>query len=396
MDHTTRILCATHSYVRYDGDILSDHILLLNKTLKEGRFEISVIAPHDDNLKRVEMIEDIITYRFRYFFKRYQRLAYRGNMQDLIVSRISNKVIFTFFLISFFVNMIVLLKKYSHDIIHAHWWIPSGFLSSVVSVIFRIPFIVTVHGTDARLLKQSALLRKLAKLTFRRASKIVCVSQNVREQLISIIGKVENKTAVIPMPANENVFKPVPSKNNSVYNILCVARFTRQKGVETLINACAKLDEHTSAWRLLLIGEGPLEIHLKERVKELKLNSKICFKHFVDKVDLSHYYNSCDVLVLPSVDEGFGLVLVEAQLCRKLVIGADSGGIRDIITDGVTGLLFTADSETDLYNTILLSKENKELSRKLADQGYNSAVTHFSSSSIARKYHSLYDSIRTS
>jgi glycosyltransferase involved in cell wall biosynthesis len=315
-------------------------------------------------------------------------------MQDLIASGIGNKIIFTSYIISYFFKMISLLTRKSYDIIHAHWWIPSGFLAAIASIIFRVPLIITVHGTDVRLLKQSLLLRKLARITFRRAAKIVCVSQNVKDNLLSIITGVEDKIAVIPMPADENIFRPLPSKKDEIHTILCIARFTKQKNIETLLEGCAELEEHISSWRLILIGEGPLEDHLKEIARELKIHSKTEFAHFVKKDDLNNYYNDCDLFILPSVDEGFGLVLVEAQLCKKPVIGADSGGIRDIITDGVTGLLFTSGSKTDLCEKILISLHNKEFSHRLAVQGYESAINSFSSRSISRKYQSVFNTLK--
>jgi glycosyltransferase involved in cell wall biosynthesis len=97
-------------------------------------------------------------------------------------------------------------------------------------------------------------------------------------------------------------------------------------------------------------------------------------------------YEKCDIFVLPSMEEGFGMVLVEAQLCGKPVVGVKSGGILDIIEHEKTGLLVEPEDSQSLASAIEKLLTDEDFAEKLADAGYRSAQEKFSSETITRKY----------
>jgi glycosyltransferase involved in cell wall biosynthesis len=97
-------------------------------------------------------------------------------------------------------------------------------------------------------------------------------------------------------------------------------------------------------------------------------------------------YDECDIFVLPSMEEGFGMVLVEAQLCRKPVVGVKSGGILDIIEHEKTGLFALPKDSSSLASAIERLLTNEKYSEELANAGYKSAQEKFSSETITRKY----------
>jgi glycosyltransferase involved in cell wall biosynthesis len=394
---TMNILCLTHSYVRFRGDVLSDHILLLNRLLKEKGAQIHVLAPRDAELQKYEEIEGIPIERFTYAIGKYQRLAYRGNMQDIISSKISNKLIFASFFIAFMLRTLWRISRGSFDIIHAHWWIPSGYIASLTSHFFRIPLVITAHGTDVRLIEKSKILKIIARRTFRKANRIICVSEHVRNQIVKLAAiDDQNKIEIIPMPADESIFRPVPRNRKEGLSMLCIARFTPQKSLATLIEACFLLNQNIPNWTLRIVGEGPLERILREKAHDLGILSKVEIIHFVPKDELARYYNECDIFVLPSINEGFGLVLVEALLCKRPAVGADSGGIKDIIRNEVTGLLFKPGVAQDLADKIILLYRRPELSKRLSDAGYEFALASFSSRAIAQKHIDVYTSLMKS
>jgi len=97
-------------------------------------------------------------------------------------------------------------------------------------------------------------------------------------------------------------------------------------------------------------------------------------------------YEKCDMFVLPSMEEGFGMVLVEAQLCGKPVVGVKSGGILDIIEHEKTGLLAEPEDSQSLASVIEKFLIDEDFAEKLAAAGYRSAQEKFSSETITRKY----------
>jgi glycosyltransferase involved in cell wall biosynthesis len=109
--------------------------------------------------------------------------------------------------------------------------------------------------------------------------------------------------------------------------------------------------------------------------------------------DLRAVYNRASVVVLNSVDEGFGLALTEAMLCKTAVVGTESGGISDIIDDGETGILVPPDNPARLADGLQLLLEDSILRNRLAEAGYRKALARYSSRSSARNYGELFSRV---
>ena len=101
---------------------------------------------------------------------------------------------------------------------------------------------------------------------------------------------------------------------------------------------------------------------------------------------LNEYYNRCDMVILPSIEEGFGLVVVEGQLCKKPVIGANSGGIPETIEHEKTGLLFPPRDYLSLASAIERILADENFASRLGETGYQSAKARFSQETFLRKY----------
>jgi glycosyltransferase involved in cell wall biosynthesis len=113
----------------------------------------------------------------------------------------------------------------------------------------------------------------------------------------------------------------------------------------------------------------------------------------MSQAELNRYYQESDLVVLPSVDEGFGLVLVEAQLCQIPVIGADSGGIQDIIVHEKTGLLFPPGDVPALAECIKRILTDKKLADQLIANAYQEARFTFSPENTAKTFVEIYDKL---
>ena len=320
-------------------------------------------------------------------------------MQQLVRENLLNKLIFLFFLFSFFWKASKLAAKDQITLIHAHWWIPSGLVGVWVSRVTGKPLLVTTHGTDIMILSSSKVLRVLAGFVFSRAACITVVSTFLKQKLQSILQIPSSKIKVLSMPVDLDSFSPsektglveayLEEEAKKKKKILCVARYTEQKRLDTLINALALLKEDFD-FTAILIGEGEEEENLKRMIENEALSDRISLLPLMSQEKLSHHYRESDVVVLPSVNEGFGLVLVEAQLCRTPVIGANSGGIPDIIEAEKTGLLFPPGDAQALAGSIKRILTEKELAGKLASNAYEKARTRFSPDSIAGAFVSLY------
>lgn len=380
------ILVLTHNYIRFRGDHAGHFLHVLATGLVQSGHKVLVLAPHQKGLKKVEIMDGVVVHRFRYAPAAKERLAYIGTMHELVAASWLNKVLFLSFLVSFFVKALSLSIRERVDLVSAQWWIPGGLIGYLVSLFRRKPLIVTSHGTDIRLLEKSHFSRKLAKPVFCRAKYVTTVSGFLKEKLIRNTRVAQEKIKIIPMPVTPDTFAPTPLPKDAVKPILCVARFTPQKGLDFFLKACRILKDREINFKAKIVGEGPLRESLQEQIVDLQLESHVSLVDIVPQSGLNRLYAESYLCILPSIEEGFGLVLVEAQLCKRPVVGTRSGGITDIIEDGRSGLLVPPKDHEGLAQAMERILTDEELALRLAEGGYRSALAKFSPQAVLQKY----------
>lgn len=389
-----KVLFLAQSFIRFKDDITSHYLFSLAKQISKSGYQVRVVAPHQGELKDSEKICGLPIHRFRYMISSLERLAYTGNMYKIVKRSLINRVIFLFFLFFFFLKAYRVSKSFDVRIIHAHWWVPSGLIGYLVSILLNRPLLVTTHGTDLRIIKDSKISFFLAKLVFQKAQYITVVSSFLKEKLVGELSLPEEKIKVIPMPVNtEKIRFSPPMKSSSQNVILCVARYTHQKKLDVLIDALSVLKEQNMDFEAILVGEGPERDRLLKKIGTLSLKDKIKLLGLMAQKELNRYYNLSQVVVLPSVNEGFGLVLVEAGLCKKPVVGARSGGIPDIIEDGISGILVPPEDHIALANAIISVLSDDNLAKRLGQNAYQQVWKRFSPEAINKRFLSIYEKL---
>jgi glycosyltransferase involved in cell wall biosynthesis len=384
----TKILILTHNYIRFPGDFAGVFLHQFSKNLVSAGLRVSVLAPHQKGIPVHQNLDGVQIYRFRYAPERYERIAYAGNMHELVMKNPLNLAIFFFFILSFTYSAYRLAKSEKADIILCQWWIPGGLIGFLISILQKKPLVLTLHGTDIRLLLKSKLFQRLAHPIFKRAKYITTVSSFLKGKLLSVLSLPQEKVQVVPMPVNPvfETLKPAFGIKRKKKKILSVARFTEQKGVRYLLEALKQLKEKGYDFEAEIVGEGPFEEEFKRKIGESSLSGSVFLVPMMPQEKLKILYEECDLFVLPSIEEGFGMVLVEAQLCKKPVVGVKSGGILDIIEHEKTGLLAAPEDCQSLASVIEKLLTDEDFAEKLADAGYRSAQEKFSSETITRKY----------
>lgn len=150
-----------------------------------------------------------------------------------------------------------------------------------------------------------------------------------------------------------------------------LSRVYRLKGVDYLIKSFSRVLAEVGDVYLVLVGRGNLVTEYKAMSSSLGISERVIFTGFVDEERLINYYKSANLLVLPSttIQEGFGMVLVEANACGKPVIGAKVGGIKYVIRDGENGLLVPPRDSEALAEAITRLLCDDELSRRMGQRG---------------------------
>jgi len=399
-----KILVLTSSYPIHEGTHEGGFVAdLVTRLPKRGVLPV-VLAPHFPGGFFKEFRDGVTIFRFPYFFPfRFERLAYGSGLLFNI-----RRDFFAFagiipFCKSGLVWTLGILFRERADIIHTHWLIPQGFTGAVLHHIMGIPHIATVHGSDLALIKKSTVLTRICSFIIHHSDAITVNSSYTKQLLVSLVPVAEKKIQVIPMGVDPQKFvvkagSSSVKKNASDRIILNVGRLIDWKGTRYLIEAMPDVLRHIPDARLIIIGTGPENESLRQKVRELKLEDCITFLGTVNNSTLIGYYHCADVFVLPSIQklgntEGLGVVLLEAMASGCPVIGTNVGGIPDIITDGDNGFLVPERDSAQLAEKIIRLLSDAKLRETFRKNGYARIDESFSWDRISDKFASVYQQI---
>ena len=380
-----RVLFLTHSYPRTPGDAAGAFLLHLATALKAQDVDVTVIAPAGDHLPANEVLDGIPVHRFRYAPRRFQRLAYTGQMAEEVKRSLSAKFALLGFLGSSFASGARIRREFDPSLVHAHWWFPGGLVGSWVSGLAGIPLVTTMHGTDVRLAMGNGLARSLLRRVLSQSGAVTTVSSWLAGQVKAMAP--DSNPIVSPMPAATDLFTPGGSRH--ARRLLFVGRLNAQKGIGLLLDALAAMRQPAE---LDVIGDGQDRDTLREQATRLGVAGRVHWHGALPQPRLLEFYRAATALVVPSREEGFGLVAVEAQLCETPVVAFASGGLSDTIEDGVTGFLVPPGDAAAMavaLDLVVSSEARQDVGRA----GRQSALARFAPDSVARRYRKLYDSL---
>lgn len=291
-----------------------------------------------------------------------------------------------------------LMKISNCDVLHAHSPPPfHSYFAARICKKNKIPFVLTYH-CDPELpsffgrIVTSTYMRTFGRYTLKNADRII-VSTKTYAATSRAMWNYE--PAVIPSAVNIKEFNPgvdgdgVRKKYNLNGNVvLFVGRLTEHKGLEYLLSSAKNVDA-----KYLIVGPGEMKNKLMDDVKRLGLSDKVIFSGKISGNDLPKYYAASDVFVLPSVArlEAFGLVIAEAMASGKPVVVSDIPGVREVITDGVEGLLVPPMDEKTLSEKINILLSSPGMRKKMGESGRKKAEEKFSWDRVIGKIEKVYE-----
>ncbi|HML05532.1 MAG TPA: glycosyltransferase family 4 protein [Methanobacterium sp.] len=384
----------TSAYPEFEDDPHGIFVHRLMKEISKHGHEVYVLAPYTGH-KSEYILDDIKVKRFNYFYpKRFQKLCGKSGMIDNVKEGFFVKFqIFTFL----FFNIFHSLREFKNmDIIHVQWPIPNGLGSLILKKIYGIPYINTIHGEEVYLSKRYHIIFAIKFLVKNSLKTVVNSSATLKSA--AGVGIPKEKLKLIPFGVDTNFFLPMDmNKNKERFKILAVGYLIERKGFEYLIQAVKYVSKEYRNVELTIIGSGPLENHLNNVIKDLKLEKSSKIIKNVSDNELLKLYNSADIFVLPSIvdrqgnTEGLGVVLLEAMACKLPVIGSNIGGIPDIIKDHKTGLLVPEKDSFKLAGSIIRLIKDENLRNRLSENGYEQVKQKFSWEKIADDYIKTYE-----
>lgn len=381
-----KLLVTASTFPRWKGDTEPRFVLDLCSHMTD-RFDVTVLVPAAPGAKDREVLEGVRVIRYHYFpIRKWETLCYPGAIVPRIKEKKIRIVLVPFLFLSLYFHLFKILADY--DIIHAHWLIPQG----IVQSFFSKPYVVTGHGGDVTSLNKG-ILKALKTKCLRKAEHVTVVSEDLK-------GKVEELApqvcpSVISMGVDTGKFGRqhyVPDhfgqKNKKV--VLFVGRLAEKKGVTYLIRAMKEIDA-----MLVIVGDGPLRHELQVQAEELE-KGKVKFLGGKTHEELKVIFASADVFAAPSVtakdgdQEGLPTVVMEAMASGLPVVASRSGGIPQLITDGVNGLLCEEKNVRQLKDNISKLLNDEELYRRLVEEE-KKTISNYDYRTIARRYMEIYE-----
>lgn len=242
-----------------------------------------------------------------------------------------------------------LLKKGNYDVLNCHGLdSPIGMSALLASRKLGIPAVVTNHSLVGHAL-HGPVLYFAGKMFLRNADAVIAVSSAV-ENDSKIMTKKPIYRIFNGIDSEENSFKVfIPHNMEGKLVISTVARMTKKKGVQNIVALAPTLLEKHKNLLFLMIGDGPLRKILEKKVEEIGLSRNFYFTGEISREEVLGYLDQTDIFALPSLDEAFGISILEAISKNVPVVAMNHSGVSDIIMNGVNGYLADNLSEFSSY-----------------------------------------------
>jgi glycosyltransferase involved in cell wall biosynthesis len=355
------------------------------KALAAREHEIDVLTTAWQDLPGEEIIDGLTIYRVP--------VLGRGDLATAsIVSMLS-------FLPSGVARGLRTLRKKRYDIVNTHFAIPSGPTGVALSGIFKIPQILTIIGGDiydpTKRLSPSnnVLLRAVVRRVLDSSAQIIAISQDIKDRAQRDL-RCHTKIEVIHYGLTPPQFEPKSRQELGIppdeVVLISVGRLIKRKALGDVLLALSRLEARR--FRLLIVGDGPEEEHLRDLAQRLGISSQVDFMGAIWGARKFQYLAAADMFVLPSIHEGFGLVFLEAMHCGLPVIASSSGGQTDFLEEGKTGFLIPVGDAQGLAEAILRVANDDGLRRQISE--FNKEyVRRFHISHVAERYEALFSEV---
>lgn len=249
----------------------------------------------------------------------------------------------------------------------------AGVIAFKLSRMKNVPFEIQEHGDffSGTWERESAMNRLqgwLAGFLIKRADKIRAVSERVKYRLTKRFGIPEDRLYV--RQVDQDIFwhlRREPRAWSEVPTIVAPCRFVKQKGLFVLLDAAATLRDCSVAFKLRLVGSGPLEHALRDRISALHLQDRVVIETWASQESI---WGASDLFVLPSYYEGWGRTVVEAMAARVPIVATDTGCVGSLMRPQIDGRVVPVGDAKALENAITEQISEKDRREWMRDQAY--------------------------
>lgn len=290
-----------------------------------------------------------------------------------------------------------LLRREKVSIVHAHFFDPT-FVGLIAARMAGARFVFTRHHSDHNIRIGKKWHTRIDAWCGSHADHVIAVSEATRRIMIDtegvpggLITTVYNGMNPLGEPSAESVARvrrELGLGDEPV--LLMLARLHEEKGHRFLFEALPEIESRVGPVTVLLGGEGPHRAELEAMARSRVIDSNVRF--LGRRSDVAELISLCSLLVLPSLAESFGFVLVEAMSLGKTVVASTTGGIPEVVDHEKTGLLVPLADSEQLAGAISRVLQSPEWARELGEEGRKRAA-RFSFDNMMRGYEAVYERV---
>ncbi|BCA54116.1 LPS biosynthesis RfbU related protein [Nitrospira sp. KM1] len=289
------------------------------------------------------------------------------------------------------------LQKQKIQLVCLEYPLPFMWYFSILKRVMNLKLLVGLHGDDVLSLHVlSGLDQKIVRQVIRDGDQVLAHSSSLLRQAEQILGELPPNRGYLPYGVECERIRTQASKAPTADvtslrpYVLTVAKLYDRKGIDVLLEAVRILREELQGHRFVIAGDGPEETKLKSMSRHLGVDDHVVFLGDVSSKDIPALFRHCELFVLPSRSEPFGIVLLEAMTFEKAIVATRVGGIPEFVTDGQTGVLVEPCNSVALADTIRRVLRDPELQSRLAKNGLSTVETEYDYNRLVLRYEGVF------
>lgn len=287
------------------------------------------------------------------------------------------------------------------DIIHTH--IPTPWSSDWSDIITRIknkPLVVTYHndiiGTGIANTIANVYNKTGLKLLLNKADKIIITQDDYINS--EHLQNYKDKIVTIPNGVDTQLFKPndTPRTKHQIFFLSVLDKFHKYKGLDYLLEALITVKKTIPDVKLVIGGKGELLEYYIKKTKEMNIQDNVEFLGFLSDEEVIQYFATSELFVLPSISslqEGFGIVVLEALSCMTPIVSTSIVGVSDDVIRTNSGIIVEPKNVEQLSDAMIKILSNKELQLTMGKNGRALVKDKYEWKQIAQSIHNLYEEL---
>ena len=385
-----RVILVPNSYPPQLGG-LEIAVANVARELRAGGHDVTVVTTSPSLcFSKTEESGGVTVHCLPFALPRLVFRAGRGKLARSLVRSVLSPILAPFCLL----ELVRIIRRERPELVNLHYIAANAFyvLASQRFVDFRL--VVNLHGNDIeRYSQRSWPSRWLTRTALHRADMVLSNSANLLAGAERILPEVRCKSVVVGNGVHPEEFATKDRFQHDTPYILSIGNFIHKKGFDNLIRAFRQIRREHPDVDLIIAGDGHEREACRRLAVRLGVNDALLLLGSVQHSQVPALLNGCEIFVLPSRQEPFGIVVLEAMAAGKPVVATRVGGVPEIVTDMKDGLLVEPESPGKLAHAVKLLLSEPDLMQRLGRNGRETVKKRFSWRRVVNRYVEAYQTV---